>query len=113
MRWPMLVLAIANNFHMAESRTTPNREQRWTEPEPKHIKLNVDAAYFEDGGATAISSILRDEKGMFLAVRCTYIPHAADAISMEARALCDDLNFTNQLGFSRIEAESDSLNLYS
>lgn len=103
----MLLLAIANNFQMAETRNnTVNVEQRLTKPEPKkHIKLNVDGAFFEEEGTGAVAAILRDERGTFLAAKCSYIPYAADAMIAEARAMSEGLNFANQPGFSHVEAE--------
>lgn len=51
---------------------------------------------------------MRDEKGNFLAAQSKFIPVAADAITTEAMAMRDGLDFANSLGFNRIEAESDS-----
>ena len=73
MRWPMSVLAIANNFHRANEKNRVTNEQRWLKPSSNFVKLNVDASFYADEGAGASAAILRDEKGNFLAARCKYI----------------------------------------
>ena len=89
-----------------KGRSSP--DERWTKPDIKFIKLNVDAAYYVDEGVGATAAVIRDEKGMFLAAQCIFITHAASAVSTEARAMIDGLAFANSLGFPRVEAESDS-----
>jgi ribonuclease HI len=111
MRWPMSILANANNHHLACSRSSEGKDHRWIRPEPKFVKRNVDEAFFVDEGVGATTAVLRDEKGIFLAAQCKYIPFAADVITTKAMAMCDGLNFANSLGFQRVEAESDSLNV--
>jgi hypothetical protein len=71
--------------------------------------LNVDAAFYPDEGAGATTAILRDVRGNFVAAQCKFIPFAADVITTEALAMRDGLVFANSLGFNRLEAESDSL----
>jgi hypothetical protein len=41
---------------------------------PKHIKLNVDAAYYEETKSRASRAILRDSHGSFVAVSMKNIP---------------------------------------
>ena len=110
-RWHMSVLAIASNYHEANRKQNDNREMKWTKPDLMFIKVNVDAAYFADESAGASAAVIRDDKGNFLAAQCKYIPHVADAMMAEATAMCDGLVFANSLGFPRVEAESDSLNV--
>ena len=88
-------------------------EHRWKRPDPKFVKVNVDAAFYQDAGAGATAAIIRDEKGQFLAAQCKYNDCASDATAMEARAMRDGLQFANSLGFNRVEAESDSLKSFS
>ena len=73
------------------------------------MKLNVDASFHMDEGAGAIAAVLRDSNGNFLAAQCRFIPYAADVVTTEAMAMRNGLIFANSLGFSRVEAESDSL----
>lgn len=107
-RWHMSVLAITNNYHKAFMKNSAIVQQRWSRPEPKFTKLNVDAAYFPDVGGGATAAVLRDEKGTFLAAQCNYIPYAADVVSTEAIAMRDGLSLASNLGFQRVVAESDS-----
>ena len=105
----MSVLAIASNFQKAFSKNSTTLEQKWLQPVPNFIKLNVDAAYFEDKGAGATIILLQDDQGKFLAAQYKLVPYAADVVTTEAMAMRDGLIFANSLGFPRVEAESDSL----
>ena len=108
-RWPLSVLAITSNYQRAMAKIVVTEEERWLKPDPKFIKLNVDAAFFAEQGVGATAAIIRDERGIFLAAQCKFIPYAADAMTSEAMAMRDGLNLANSLGFQRVEAESDSL----
>lgn len=110
-RRPLSVLAIASNYHRAFAKKKDEHVPRWTRPDPKFVKLKVDAAYFEEEGMGATSVVVRDEKGTFLAVQCKFITHAADVMTMEAMAMRDGLNLVSTLGFQRVEAESEYLNV--
>jgi hypothetical protein len=41
-------------------------EDRWTRLISRHIKLNVDAAYYDESKSKATKSILREFEGIFL-----------------------------------------------
>lgn len=73
------------------------------------MKVNVDAAFYEEEGMGAISAILRDEYGNFIAAKCRFVPFAADVVTTEAMAMKDGLELANSLGYNRLEAESDSM----
>lgn len=94
---------------MASSRITVVPETRWSKPDPRYTKLNVDAAFFADEGLGGTVAMLRDDRGNFVAAQCKFIPYAADAITTEVMAMRDGLAFANSLGFNRIEAELNSL----
>lgn len=108
-RWPLAALAIALNFLKANAKSTTISLQKWAPLEPKFGKLNVDVAYFVDVGVGATATVIRDEKGTFLAGQCRRISMAGDAITWGATAKRDGLLFANNMGFHRVEAESDSL----
>ena len=38
-------------------------DHEWSRPEPKFIKLNVDAAFLEGEGVGTTATIIRDERG--------------------------------------------------
>lgn len=111
MRRHTAVLAIAANFHEANLPRSVTNPLRWMKPDIGFVKLNVDAAYFAEEGKGATAAVIRDEKGNFLAAQCIYITHTSDAMMAEAMAMRDGLTFANSLGFPRVEAESDSLNV--
>uniref|UniRef100_A0A8I6XJ96 RNase H type-1 domain-containing protein n=1 Tax=Hordeum vulgare subsp. vulgare TaxID=112509 RepID=A0A8I6XJ96_HORVV len=88
-------------------------EHRWKRPEPRFIKLNVDASFHADEGAGSVAGVLRDERGNFIAGFCKFIPLAADVVTIEAMAMRDGLFLANSLGFNRVESEPDSLSVIS
>ena len=45
-KWPISVLAISNNFDQANAKRTGSVQERWEKPEPRFVKLNVDAAFY-------------------------------------------------------------------
>ena len=96
---------------MKSAQKPETSEHKWTRPDPNFIKLNFDASFHVDDGLGATAAILHDAKGIFVAAQCRFIQNAADAMTVEAMAMRDGLNLANSLGFNRVGAESDSLNL--
>jgi ribonuclease HI len=82
---------------------------RWSRPQVRYIKLNVDASFHVDRKAGATTAVLRDHQGRFVAAAGKFIPHVTSIAMAEVMAMKDGLNFANQIGCSRIEVESDSL----
>jgi ribonuclease HI len=82
---------------------------RWSRPQAGFIKLNVDAPFHIDRKAGAMAAVLRGHRGHFVAAACKFIPHVTSGSMAEVMDMKDGLNFENQLGCSRIKAESDSL----
>ncbi|KAE8803158.1 superoxide-generating nadph oxidase heavy chain subunit b [Hordeum vulgare] len=58
-------------------------------------------------GATGV--VLRDSQGVFVAASSIFIPHVASASMAEALGMLHGLQFANNLGYNRIQAESDNL----
>ena len=108
-KWPISVLAISNNFDQANAKRTGSVQERWEKPEPRFVKLNVNAAFYVEEGVGATAAVIRDVTGSFLAPQCIYIPVASSVVTTEALAMRDGMKFANSLGFPRVEAESDSL----
>lgn len=109
-RWPLSVLGIAGHANAASAHSmTPNAQVKWSKPNPGFVKLNVDASFHADEGAGATAAVIRDFSGKFLAGRCYFYPHAANVVSMEAMAMKEGLILANNLGFQRVMAESDSM----
>ena len=97
------------DFQMSSSNSLELPETKWSKPDPRCTKVNVDAAFFADEGLGATSAVLRDDRGNFIAAQCKFIPHAANVITVEAMAMRDGLEFANSLGLNQVDAESDSL----
>ena len=64
--------------------------------------------FFDDLRAGATGAVLRDYQGTFIAASTTYTPNVSTAAMAEALAMRNGLAFANSLGYSTIEAESDS-----
>jgi hypothetical protein len=65
--------------------------EKWTRPIPRHIKLNVDAAYYEKTKSRAPGAILRDSHGSFVVASVKYIPYVLSAAMAEAYAIKESL----------------------
>lgn len=107
-KWPLSILGIAAHAARACRGNQVNSQIRWTKPNPGFVKLNVDASYHAEEGTGATTAFIRDLSGKFLAGRCTFYLHAADAVTMEATAMKEGLILANSMGFHRVTAESDS-----
>jgi hypothetical protein len=107
-RRKMSILAIAANSARA-SQPGPTSEVKWTRPPPRHVKLNVDASFFEDSQSGAVGAVLHDYQGQFIAASCKYLPHLSLARMAEAVAMKEGLGLANGKGCGSIIAESDSL----
>ncbi|KAK1661707.1 hypothetical protein QYE76_049866 [Lolium multiflorum] len=57
----------------------------------------------------ANGAVLRDEKGIFIAACCCGIEHVGDAPTAEARGLRDGLVLAGQMGCSKLEVNSDCM----
>lgn len=79
------ILAITANATSLKSTNGTEPEVKWTKPEPRSVKLNVDAAFHINQGCGATAAVIRDHRGNFLAARCSFVPFAADAGTTEAR----------------------------
>jgi hypothetical protein len=60
---------------------------KWSKPEPRFTKLNVDASYHADVGAGSTGAILQDFQGRFIAASSSFIPHVATPVMAEAIAM--------------------------
>jgi ribonuclease HI len=105
----MSIFSIVANAAKATVAGGMNQNVKWTRPQIRYIKLNVDASFYVDRKEGATAAVLRDFQGRFLAAAGRFIPHVNSAAMAEVMAMKDGLNLANQLGCSRIEAESDSL----
>jgi hypothetical protein len=56
----------------------------WKKPREDFVKLNVDAGFDIDAGTGSTGSVLRDDRGQFLAASCRGLPFISDAATAEA-----------------------------
>jgi hypothetical protein len=86
----MSILTITSNA--AKRRRTPrNSENRWSKPEPRQVKVNVDGSFHENDGSGAVGAILRDYQGRFIAASSIFYPNLASASTAEALAMKEGL----------------------
>jgi hypothetical protein len=72
-RCKMSILAIAANSSKETKKRRESSEATWTKPEPRQIKINVDAAFLADSLQGAVGAIARDYQGNFVAAKCCYL----------------------------------------
>jgi ribonuclease HI len=102
------ILSITTNAAKALRPSLAINTEKWRRPEPRQVKLNVDASFFSDSREGATSAILRDYKGRFIAAYTTYLPHIASATMAEAMVMKEGLALALRLGCNSVHAESDS-----
>jgi ribonuclease HI len=71
------------------------------------VKLNIDAAFSVKNFSGAAGAVIRDDQGIFMAGCCGTIPQVADAATVEAMALRLGPTLAGEVGFNRIEINSD------
>jgi len=72
----------------------------WNAPPSCFFKLNVDGTMFYDYQKVGVGAVVRDEHAMFI---------VSEAELVELLAMFRGLQFSSQMGFSKIILESDSL----
>uniref|UniRef100_A0A8R7TCJ5 RNase H type-1 domain-containing protein n=1 Tax=Triticum urartu TaxID=4572 RepID=A0A8R7TCJ5_TRIUA len=82
----------------------------WTKPNPRSYKLNIDAA-FHDDGTGAVGVVLRNNSGEAIAGAAQPIYHVLDAGSTESLAMLKGFELLERLGCSGVTVESDCLDL--
>jgi hypothetical protein len=83
----MSIFSIIANVASATRPQGPNSHVKWSKPEPRFTKLNVDASYHADVGAGSTGAILQDFQGRFIAASSSFIPHVATPVMAEAIAM--------------------------
>jgi ribonuclease HI len=103
-----IIKAITANVAKGKSRSSSHKIT-WSKPLASAVKLNIDAAFDVERKSGASGAIIRNNQGNFIAASSVFIPYVASATMTEAMAMLHGLNFANSLGYSEVEAESDSL----
>jgi ribonuclease HI len=104
----MSILAITANAAKAYGQRVNSTSVKWCKPEPRQVKLNVDASFYVDSASGATGAVLRDFHGDFIAASTTYLRHVASPMMAEAIAMREGLSLANRIGCSNVIAESDS-----
>ncbi|KAE8813045.1 hypothetical protein D1007_09808 [Hordeum vulgare] len=103
------ISALAKNFYRTKGKKSGVLRHGRKPPGAGLYKLNVDACFNIDSGTGSSGVVIRDDKGTFMAALCSDIPFADDAVSAEARGLCDGLILANELGLEKLVVESDCI----
>jgi ribonuclease HI len=103
------IRAITVNSSRAKSVNYNVEKITWLKPRGNFVKVNVDAAFNAEEGNGATGAIIRNSQGMFLAAGARFIPHVASASMAEALAILHGLQLATNMGFTKVEAESDAL----
>jgi hypothetical protein len=93
-RRKMSILAIVANSAKGAKTTNHTTEATWVRPNPRQVKVNVDATFFEDSRSSAVGAVLRDFQGQFIAASCKYIPSIPSVEIAEALAMKEGLYFS-------------------
>ena len=86
-----------------------NHQEKWTKPEPRQIKLNVDASFHANFNASASGAILRDYQGHFIAASNKCLHNVGSAAMAEAIAMKEGLSLATRFGCNNVIAELDSI----
>jgi ribonuclease HI len=73
------------------------------------MKLNVDAGFDSDTLTTTFGAVILDHSGKFIAAANEKMDLCFDSFTAEAIALRFGLNLANTVGCSKIEVNSDSV----
>jgi hypothetical protein len=103
------ISVLALNYSRARGSGKSMMRHGWSKPREDFVKLNVDAGFDIDTGKGTTGSVLRDDRGQFLAASCRELPFISDDTTAEATALRDGLLLAGQIGCNRIEVNSDCL----
>lgn len=108
-RTSFAIQALTSNFSAASATGVPH-EIMWTKPNPGTYKLNLDAA-FHDDGTGAVGVVLRNNSGEAIAGAAEPISHVLNAGSAESLAMLKGIELLKRLGCSEVTVESDCLEL--
>ncbi|KAI4994178.1 hypothetical protein ZWY2020_029226 [Hordeum vulgare] len=105
----MGILALTTNFVNAPSPKASMRREGWSHPPRGFLKLNVDASFDHDLLRGTMGTVLRDDKGRFIAGGNNKIDHCVDVLIGEALTLKFGLTLAQKAGCNRLIINSDNL----
>jgi hypothetical protein len=84
----MSILSIVANSALVAKPNANAVTLKWQRPDPRQVKLNVDASFHIDSLSGGTSAVIRDFEGRLIAASCSLIPHAS--FSGNVGSLCDE-----------------------
>jgi hypothetical protein len=72
-KYMLSILSITSNSAAANQKKGAMPGTTWSKPNPRQMKLNVDASFHIDAHAGAIAAVIRDYNGNLMAAKCTYL----------------------------------------
>jgi hypothetical protein len=96
-RCKLSILAISANVSKV-SKSSSVEAVQWSKPDPKWLKLNVDASFHVDKSAGMAEAVIRDYEGSFVAAKCVPLPHVDSAAMAEALAMRLGLELGRDIG---------------
>jgi ribonuclease HI len=105
----MSILAIVANAAKSVSPPRGALDSNWERPQPRQVKVNVDASFYADTCMGAVGAVLRDYQGQLIAASCKFLPQVASASMAEALAMKEGLSLATSKGCTEVIAEADSL----
>lgn len=107
----MAILSIVANHVKVTQPVGISSDQKWSRPDTRQVKINVDASFHVDSHSGAVGSIIRDYQGQFVAASCKFLPHIMTATMAEAVAMKEGLRLAENLGYHNVIAEGDCLEI--
>ncbi|XP_074336668.1 uncharacterized protein LOC141673834 [Apium graveolens] len=83
--------------------------KKWQPPDPRELKLNVDASFFPDQRSFSVGMVLRDQEGSFVAGKCISLPRPATVMEAESIGVREALSWMKEQPERRVTLETDSL----
>ena len=90
-------LGITMNAAKASATRGSGAIAKWRKPEPRQLKLNVDASFHVDSMAGSVGALIRDYKGTFVAAFTKFLPHVSYSTMGESMAMQAGLALANSL----------------
>ena len=98
-------------FRAAQPRkqpTPPRPLAKWSPPAKEYYKVNFDVAIFRDEEKAGIRVIIRNCQGMVMASLSQKISLPQTVVELETLAATRAMEFSIELGFSKVILEGDS-----
>ncbi|KAE8804478.1 retrotransposon unclassified [Hordeum vulgare] len=96
--------------YKGENKVQPGRvnvQKDWQPPPTNSVKVNFDAAFYEESGRGAWGCVIRDDQGVFLAAKAGTLEHLSSPLHAEALACVKATEASAELGVHRLVLESD------